>query len=251
MIEVAREPYRQDRAPWGWRDIATVLLVTLVAISGIFTVLVLVLRGFGLRDADENNPTVTLILLLGQLLLDLAAVGAAAGFSLAKYRVPAAAWGLVRPVRLSGWRIAGTLFGCYVVLATYGGVTRALGIEALEPQQNIEERLFDDPMVVPVALIFAAILAPVLEEMFFRGFLFHGLWPRFGLWGAAFVSGLLFSLVHVTGRDRVGLIVPFTAIGMLFAWLAGRTGSLWNAIAVHVLFNSIAVAGYLLTRVAQ
>jgi membrane protease YdiL (CAAX protease family) len=254
MIETAAgqapAPYEQHRAPWGVRDIIQALLVTILAMSGIFILLALLLSALDLRDDDGTNARVTLILLGGQLLLDLAAVGVAAGFSIAKYGLPAAAWGLVRPLRLKPWPIVSTLMLCYGVLWTYGLVTTLLGLDQLEPQGNIEDRLFDNPAVVPFAVAFAIVIAPAAEEMFFRGFLFHGLWPRLGMWGAALLSGLAFGAIHVTGVDKLGLVIPFAAIGALFARLVGKTGSLWNAIAAHCIFNSIGVLAYFVAKVA-
>jgi len=243
--------YRPDRAPWGVRDIGWTLLVTIVAMAGIFTVLALVLRLIDARDAADDDSRVTLILLAGQLALDLAAVGAAAGFSIAKYGLPSAAWGLVRPVRLNGWPIFLTLLGCYGALWAYGIVTYLLGIESLRPESNVEGRLFDNVAVVPFAVAFAVVVAPVCEELFFRGFLFHGLWPRLGMWGAAALSGLAFGAIHVTGADKIGLVIPFAVIGALFARLVSRTGSLWNSIAAHCIFNVLGVAAYFATKVAS
>lgn len=254
MIEAAPPapaPYRQDRAPWGVRDIGWTLLVTIVAMSAIFAVLALVLRLIDARDAADDDARVTLVLLAGQLALDLAAVGAAAGFSIAKYGVPAAAWGLVRPPRLNGWPIFLTLVGCYAALWAYGLVTQLLPFGSLRPESNVEGRLFDNAAVLPFAVVFAVVVAPVCEELFFRGFLFHGLWPRLGMWGAAALSGLAFGAIHVTGVDKLGLVIPFTVIGALFARLVARTGSLWNSIAAHVIFNLIGVAAYFATKVAS
>jgi membrane protease YdiL (CAAX protease family) len=251
MIETAPQTYRQNRAPWGYWDIAKALLVTIVAMSAIFILLALLLRVLDINDDNGDDARVTLILLGGQLLLDLAAVGVAAGFSIAKYGLPAAAWGLRRPPRLNGWPIVTTLLLCYGTLWTYGAVTAALGIDQLQPQGNIEDRLFDNPVVAPFAVVFAIVIAPVCEEMFFRGFLFHGLWPRLGMWGAAFASGLAFGAIHVTGADKLGLVIPFAVIGALFAWLVARTGSLWNAIVAHMIFNAIGVLAYLGMKVAS
>ncbi len=246
MIEAPASPapYRQDQAPWGVRDIATTLATIIVAMSAIFITLALVLRWMDISDERGSDARVTAILMLGQLLLNLSAVGIAAGFSLAKYRAPAAAWGMVRPIRLNAWPVISTLLSCYLALIVYGAATRALGIEALQPKENIEERLFDHPALIPLSVAFAVIVAPVTEEMFFRGFLFHGLWARLGYWGGTLLSGLAFGVIHVTSADKVGLIIPFTAIGVLFARLVAKTGSLWNAIATHLLFNGIALVAY-------
>jgi membrane protease YdiL (CAAX protease family) len=250
MIETVPQTYEQSRAPWGYWDIAKTLLVTIVAMSAIFLLLGLILRVLDISDDDGNDARVTLILLGGQLLLDLTAVGVAAAFSIARYGLTPAAWGLVRPPRLNGWPILTTLLLCYGALWTYGAVTAALGIDQLRPEGNIEDRLFDNPVVAPFAVLFAIVIAPVAEEMFFRGFLFHGLWARLGLWGGAFLSGLAFGAIHVTGADKLGLVIPFAVIGALFARLVAKTGSLWNAIVAHMIFNAIGVLAYLGTKVA-
>jgi uncharacterized protein len=145
------------------------------------------------------------------------------------------------PPRLTIGRVLLTLFLCFAALAVYRGITVGLGLESLEPESNVPQELFEDPRVVPLTLLLILVGAPLFEEMFFRGFLFHGLWARIGFWPGALLSGLLFALIHVSNSDFIGLIVPFTIIGTLFAWLVGRTGSLWNSIAVHFLFNAVGV----------
>lgn len=243
MIEAAPVPYRQDRAPWGWREILIVIFVTLVALVAVFTVLAFVIEALGLGDDAQDDPLGQTLLLLGQMLLDLAAVGAAAGFSLAKFKLPPAAWGLVRPPQIKFGVSFLVLVLCFVTLGLYAAVTKGLGLDAIDPESNVPRELFKHRSVVPLTVFLVLVIAPVAEEMFFRGFLFHGLWARYGFWVGAFSSGLLFSLIHVSGRDLLGLIVPFTIIGMLFAWLVRRTGSLWNAILVHFLFNAVGLTG--------
>lgn len=83
------------------------------------------------------------------------------------------------------------------------------------------------------------IMAPLGEEIFFRGFVFAGLLRPLGLRAAMVLSGLLFGAFHVTGLDTLGLVVPFGVVGMLFAWVYYRTGSLWPTIATHLLFNLV------------
>jgi uncharacterized protein len=244
MIETdtAPAPYQRDRAPWGWSEIAIVIFITLVALVAVFTALSFLLDGLGVDAAEaENDPTGAAALLIGQVLLDAAAIGAAAAFSLAKYRLPASAWGLVRPPKLNVGLVLLTLVLSFVALGVYRAVTVALGLEQLEPQSNVPTQLFEERSIIPLTLFLILVVAPFAEEMFFRGFLFHGLWGRIGFWPAAVGSGLLFSLIHVSSGDLIGLVVPFAIIGTLFAWLVKRTGSLWNAIAVHFLFNAVGV----------
>jgi membrane protease YdiL (CAAX protease family) len=87
------------------------------------------------------------------------------------------------------------------------------------------------------------VVAPLTEELFFRGFVFNGLRRRLTVPGAAAVSGVLFASVHVVDAEKLGLLIPFTAIGFMFALLVAVTGSLWNSILVHFSFNLIGVVG--------
>ncbi|MGD9894872.1 MAG: lysostaphin resistance A-like protein [Dehalococcoidia bacterium] len=248
MIETehAPAPYRPDQAPWGWREIAIVVFLTMVALVAVFTVLAFLLNVLGIdSDEAETDAVASVALLLGQMVLDFAAVGVAAAFSLRKYGLRPSAWGLVRPPKLNIGLILLTLVLCFVALGVYRGVTVALGLEDLEPQSNVPTELFEHPAVVPLTLFLILAVAPFAEEMFFRGFIFHGMWSRIGFWPAAIGSGFFFSLIHVSSSDLIGLIVPFTIIGALLAWIVKRTGSLWNAIAVHFLFNAVGVTANL------
>jgi membrane protease YdiL (CAAX protease family) len=248
MIETehAPAPYRPDKAPWAWREIAIVVFITLVALVAVFAALALLLEAFGIDSEDaENHAGASVALLLGQMLLDIAAVGAAAAFSLGKYGLRPSAWGLVWPPKLNIGLILLTLVLSFAALGIYRAVTVLLGLEDLEPQSNVPTELFEHPAVVPLTLFLILVVAPLAEEMFFRGFIFHGMWGRMGFWPAAIGSGLFFSLIHVSSVDLIGLIVPFTIIGALFAWIVQRTGSLWNAIAVHFLFNAVGVTANL------
>ena len=85
-----------------------------------------------------------------------------------------------------------------------------------------------------------AIVAPFAEEIFFRGFVFAGLRTRLSLWPAALISGGLFGLVHAP--SGITTVVPLAIIGVVFAWLYERTGSLWLAIIAHAINNALALS---------
>jgi len=254
MIEAAAPPEAylpRTRAPWGLVDIAFVFGIVFVAL------LAVPLSAFGLMkllgidsDAPERSAGGTAIELGAQLVLDGVAVAAGAVFSLVKYKRGPEAWSLVRPPRIRlGFDLA-VLAGCFVILLIYNAITIALPFEALKPESNVPNRLFDHAAVVPLTVAFIVAIAPVVEELFFRGFLLHGLWGRFGFWPAALASGWLFGAIHLTSFDNVGIILPFAVIGTLLAWVVQRTGSLWNAIIVHALFNTVSISGYLVQRFA-
>ena len=90
-------------------------------------------------------------------------------------------------------------------------------------------------------VVLFAVVAPVVEELTFRGvgqslLSFLGRWPSLGLVGIAF--GAAHGLV-----EALLVLVPF---GIALAWLRDRTKSVVPGMVVHALFNGIALAAAVL-----
>lgn len=86
----------------------------------------------------------------------------------------------------------------------------------------------------------AAVIAPIVEEWFFRGMLLPALARRFGTMAGVVVSSLLFMLVHQP-ISYPGIL----AIGLILAWLRVATGRLAPAILAHMAFNAVTVIALL------
>lgn len=80
----------------------------------------------------------------------------------------------------------------------------------------------------------AIVLAPLVEEILFRGILYtflkHRVQPAFGLW----ISSLIFATVHANAMT----FVPLTVFAMVLVWLYERTDTLLTPIATHAIFNA-------------
>lgn len=83
------------------------------------------------------------------------------------------------------------------------------------------------------------VVAPICEELLFRGFIFRSLYNWRGLWPAALITGLVFGGVHIGSAPLVDLI-PLAALGFGLCLLYRYTGSLYPCIAAHCLNNCIA-----------
>ena len=92
-------------------------------------------------------------------------------------------------------------------------------------------------VAIVVLLVFLALGAPIVEELFFRGLLLRGLLGRVPAAVAIVVSGLLFGLAHFEAVQFPGL----AAFGIVLGVLAWRTGRLAPGIAAHAAFNAAAV----------
>lgn len=100
------------------------------------------------------------------------------------------------------------------------------------------------PAGVTGMLLVNCLLVGLSEELMFRGVLFRALYRRLPVWGAIWISSLVFGLVHslnalITGDLPAALVQSANAVlsGVLFAAVLLRTGSLWPAILLHALWD--------------
>jgi membrane protease YdiL (CAAX protease family) len=82
------------------------------------------------------------------------------------------------------------------------------------------------------------VLAPVAEEIFFRGYIFRAMSARKGLARGLAYSSVLFGLVHLNMAAFLPLAVGAVVLALGFR----RTGSLWTPIVAHALNNAFAFA---------
>jgi membrane protease YdiL (CAAX protease family) len=85
------------------------------------------------------------------------------------------------------------------------------------------------------------VIAPITEEVLFRGFFFGALRNWRGVWPAAIVTGVVFGGIHAGGTGAEYL-PPLMLLGFLLCMLRAWTGSLLPCIALHAVNNSIAFA---------
>jgi membrane protease YdiL (CAAX protease family) len=94
-------------------------------------------------------------------------------------------------------------------------------------------------------LLAGIVVAPVVEELFFRGFLYAGLAQRYSWRRAAVISSALFALIHLQPLA----IPPIFILGYIFAYLYRRSRSIWPAVVMHLATNALGLgAAYLLSR---
>ncbi len=87
-----------------------------------------------------------------------------------------------------------------------------------------------------VAFLMLVVIAPVAEEILFRGFLFGKLRKHVPIWVAILITSLLFAIVH--GAVNVGIDV--FALSIVLCLLRLVSGTIWPSILLHMLKNAIA-----------
>ena len=135
--------------------------------------------------------------------------------------------------RRVGWRPL--VLGSVLVLALSIGVSQV----GLEPQ-GIKEALEvvrEPGMFVPSLAVIAG-LAPLVEELVFRGLLYGWVAGRWGTVAAWIVSSLAFAAAHVEPAHII-LVLP---LAVWFGWLRRRTDSLLPSLVAHMVNNGFAVA---------
>jgi uncharacterized protein len=130
----------------------------------------------------------------------------------------------------------GLLIGSYVVIILHNTILYLLGVET--QGQNIVDLLaeLDSPVWF---FIVGAIFAPLVEEIFFRGFLFQGFRARYGWITGMLLSAAIFAVAHL---DLV-VLIPTFILGCLLAYVYHRSNSIWPGIILHFLVNSFGLLG--------
>ncbi|NQU74586.1 MAG: CPBP family intramembrane metalloprotease [Candidatus Omnitrophica bacterium] len=85
--------------------------------------------------------------------------------------------------------------------------------------------------------IFVTIFGPIVEEVFFRGFMYPAVKKKWGFKVALLLTSGLFALLHA----NLAGFLPIMILGMLLCYLFERTGTLVASCTVHVLHNTAMV----------
>ena len=143
--------------------------------------------------------------------------------------------GLRGPLRNPVWLSVATYFG-YVACAI--GISLLISPE----QEDITRELGGDSgtLGTVIAGILIVVVAPISQEVFFRGFLYRGMRNGMPLVVAALLASGIWGLFHYTGPDTWGVVLQITVFGLWLTWLYERTGSIYPTIAVHTVNNAIA-----------
>ena len=99
-----------------------------------------------------------------------------------------------------------------------------------------------DPIAIGLLVLFAVLLAPIVEEVIFRGCIYRFLKSQTLLPSAQVISGILFALLH----GNLMSFGPLLVVGILLAHVYESSGNLLVAISFHALFNSFSLLMLLL-----
>ena len=205
-------------------------IASLIVLAGPLAIVSLVPWGWEV-DIDDSLPVLELVATFFQ---DIGWVIGAV--MLAAKIAPPKAWHFgFRRARIgaaAGW--SAVAIASYIALALI--YTALIDPESADPIDTGERY---GTLIGSVFII--VVVAPLCEEIFFRGFLYRIMRGRIGLWPALVINGSLFGSVHLTsgGPLAVALIAP---LGFLLCLVYERSGSLYPCIALHALNNALVSA---------
>jgi membrane protease YdiL (CAAX protease family) len=142
----------------------------------------------------------------------------------------------------------GVAMGLGLVIAS--GIVIALGTVV---DGGLEDRLKDQAITLPdspwalgLMVIALVVLAPLAEELLFRGLLFRSLARRLPIAGAIAISSILFAASHADAYLLWPRAIALALTGAGLAWLYMRRGY-WASVSAHATVNAVAAGALLAT----
>ena len=130
----------------------------------------------------------------------------------------------------------GLLVASYTIIILHNALLYLLGVDT---QGEAIMEIFAELDAPVWFFIVGAIFAPLVEEIFFRGFLFQGFRARYGWVPSMLLSSVIFAAAHL---DLV-VLIPTFILGCLLAYVYHRSNSLWPGVILHFVVNSFGLCG--------
>ena len=226
-----------SRFTWRWRDLLLIFIgiFLLIIIGVLIFVVVAIARGENLENILQ--PTISQTLLL----TTLEGVALILGIYLFGLRRNKRTWTDVG-LRSTNWIwviISSVITIIIIPIASL--VTIIVIFISGQPLENPQlDFLLPEGLSALSAflmIILAGIIAPFGEELLFRGVLYTFIRERWGIWVGVFASALIFGLIH--GDLAVGLTAFI--LGIVTALVFEYSKSLWTAVIVHAINNSLKI----------
>lgn len=206
-----------------------------VGLTGTLIAFAILAVAFGVESSDDESAAFTTVATFAQ---DVILVGTALAFASRVAAPRAWHFGLNRTAfwPAVGWAALG-MFSFYAFSAIYAVLVQP------DAEQGITEALGADESTVGLitAGFMVVAVAPVAEEIFFRGFFYGALRSRYSVPAAVLMAGLLFGSIHWDfTAEGLAILPPLALLGAIFCLVYERTGSLFPVIAMHAINNALA-----------
>jgi membrane protease YdiL (CAAX protease family) len=214
--------------PWKPVDNWIGIFLLILVLAGVFAAAVM---GLGERVAQNASLIIVQLMYLVPVIVV---------FAYRRVPIKSLGFGKFDPATLGIG--CGLLLVSYMIILVHNLVLMALGVDPQGQQIMDLFAALDSPFWF---MLVGVVFAPIIEEIFFRGFLFQGFRQQYGWIRAGLLSSAIFAVGHL---DPVALIPTFI-LGFLLAYMYHRTNSVWPGIILHFLVNALGLcAAYAFTQ---
>jgi membrane protease YdiL (CAAX protease family) len=245
------------RVPWGWPEVALfVILGVIASVVVTWGMAEVAVRFFGAQPGDVFGTTMStaksVVVLLSQAVLDSLAILYL--YLMLQARTDQPFWPSI------GWRemfpSAGKIRDSALQFLA-GGAVMAFAVSFAGGFLNSKETLPIEQLLqarVSILLfgVLGVLVAPLVEETIFRGFLYPVIARRLGIAAGVAITGILFGLMHAAqlwgGWGQIALLI---LVGVVLTWVRARTGTVAASYFVHLGYNGLQLAGYLIYIVSE
>jgi membrane protease YdiL (CAAX protease family) len=222
----------------GWTP-AEALALLAIALAAFLGKDALLAQRWVLALKPSLHVLVRVAALAAYYLVQLAALVAFAGvrerdlLAAVRLRISDATW---RERVASAALTAGLTIATLVAALVYAVVLQEIGM--MPDSAGMADIFGPDATGFFLSVAMIAIVAPLAEEVVFRGVLLDVLAARWGMWPGILGTAVVFSAFHVSWWT----LAPTLILGVSAGWLALRRRSLWPAVALHAAYNLTLVA---------
>ena len=229
------------RVPWGWWDLLLLVALTILGtvVLTMFIVVGFALSGVSYHQLQDSISDKNLLLIINQALLSVALLI----FLCAQMRLrfgspfwrtigwrPLPTGQIPRPLAYFGFVLGGFLLAVLV----------SLGSSAIHTKTQLPiEQFFQDRTSALLLMLLGVLVAPVLEETIFRGYIYPVAARSFGVAGGVLFTGAIFGLLHASqlwgGWGQIALLV---VVGIIFTYARAATRTVVASYLMHVSYNS-------------
>lgn len=239
-------------APWGWFEVALLVILGVIGAAVVtWGAAEIAVRLFGVNSNEVFGTTVStaksVVVLLSQAALDACAILYL--YLMVHARTDAPFWPTI------GWREMRPGMGKIRDMAIQflaGGAVLAVVVTFVGGFLNSKgalpiEELLKARVSILLFGILGVLVAPLVEETIFRGFLYPVIARRLGIAAGVAITGTLFGLMHAAqlwgGWGQIALLI---LVGVVLTWVRARTGTVAASYFVHLGYNGLQVVGYLI-----
>lgn len=223
--------------PWTFRQTLSGIAVTVLPLMALLIASQLLPQGAARTLSPGEDRAAAVAVAVSSTLVEGLFLIAPLYFAIRRRPHGTSPWTGLRALGLRGFALAegvALFLAGLVVIYGFGLLYDQLHIQTNADQ--LARQAARAPYSTLTALVVAVVVAPICEEIFFRGFALGGLRRAMPVGSAIVASALIFGLAHAD----VGSFAPLVVIGLVLGVVRWRSGSLWPGVALHALNNAIA-----------